>query len=606
MSSYQPPYAPDTDDTPPASTDDAPVAGSPLARASAGHSDGLRGLSRRLIAEGRVSEAAMHQAEEEARANETSLLKHIIDTGLVTARDATQAAAREYGLPVVDLNALRRDRFPPSRGMPENVLRRHHILPLMRVEHRLTVAVPFPSTLAALDELQFATGLSVDGVLAPIDQLEPAVENYLAQGNADSMLEALDDATGLDELEAETIPLDEEPTLDASTAGDDAPVVRYVNKILLDAIRRGASDIHFEPYESTYRIRYRIDGMLLEVAQPPFNLRTRIAARLKIMARLDISERRLPQDGAIKLRLSRNRSIDFRVNSLPTVYGEKIVLRLLDPTSAKLGIDALGFTPEQRAMYENALAAPQGMILVTGPTGSGKTVTLYTGLNQLNTAERNISTAEDPVEIKLPGVNQVNVLPRIGLDFATALRAFLRQDPDVIMVGEIRDLETAEVAVKAAQTGHLVLSTLHTNSAAETLTRLRNMGLASYNIASSVSLIIAQRLARKLCRHCREPADIPRQVLIEAGFTEDEIAGARLYRPVGCQQCTLGYSGRIGIYEVVPVDDEIDRLILAEASAMDIAAVARRQGYPDLRHSGLRKVLDGTTSLEEISRVTKD
>ncbi|MCD6008038.1 type IV-A pilus assembly ATPase PilB [Halomonas sp. IOP_31] len=606
MSSYQPPYAPDTADTPDAPADDAPTIDSTLARASAGHSDGLRGLSRRLIAEGLVSEAAMHRAEEEARANETSLLKHVIDSGLVPAREATQAAAHEYGLPIVDLDALRKEILPPHRDMPDQVLRRHCILPLIRVGHRLTVAVPYPSSLATLDELQFATGLSVEGVLAPIDQLEPAVESYLAQGDADTMLEALGDEEGLDGLEYGEQPLDEGAETGITASGDDAPVVKYVNKLLLDAIRRGASDIHFEPYETSYRIRLRIDGILHEVARPPFNMRTRIAARLKVMARLDISERRLPQDGAIKLRLSKNRSIDFRVNSLPTVYGEKIVLRLLDPASAQLGIDALGFTPRQKAIYEHTLAQPQGMILVTGPTGSGKTVTLYTGLNILNTAERNISTAEDPVEIKLQGVNQVNVQPKIGLDFATALRAFLRQDPDVVMVGEIRDLETAEIAVKASQTGHLVLSTLHTNSAAETLARLRNMGIAPFNIASSVSLIIAQRLVRKLCSHCKKPADIPRQALHEEGFSDDELAGATIYQPAGCNQCTLGYQGRLGIYEVVPIRTKIGRLIMQEANAMDIDEAARQEGYPDLRRSGLQKVLEGLTSLEEVNRVTKD
>ncbi|MDW5376739.1 type IV-A pilus assembly ATPase PilB [Halomonas sp. HP20-15] len=581
---------------------------SPLARASQNAAgDGLRGLSRRLLAEGLVDAAALQQAEQEASRQETSLLKHVIDTGLVPAREATQAAAHEYGLPIVDLDALRKEILPPHRDMPDQVLRRHCILPLIRVGHRLTVAVPYPSSLAMLDELQFATGLSVEGVLAPIDQLEPAVESYLAQADADNMLEALDEEEGLDGLEygnVEGVEEDDGPNISASS--DDAPVVKYVNKILLDAIRRGASDIHFEPYETSYRIRLRIDGILLEVARPPFNMRTRIAARLKVMARLDISERRLPQDGAIKLKLSKSRSIDFRVNSLPTVYGEKIVLRILDSASAKLGIDALGFTPTQKAIYETALGQPQGMILVTGPTGSGKTVTLYTGLNILNTDERNISTAEDPVEIKMPGINQVNVLPKIGLDFASALRAFLRQDPDVVMVGEIRDLETAEIAVKASQTGHLVLSTLHTNSAAETLTRLRNMGIAPFNIASSVSLIIAQRLARKLCSHCKKPADIPREALHEEGFSDEELAGATIYQPVGCNQCTLGYQGRLGIYEVVPIRSKIGRLIMQEANAMDIDDAARQEGYPDLRRSGLQKVLEGLTSLEEINRVTKD
>ncbi|MCG7598941.1 type IV-A pilus assembly ATPase PilB [Halomonas sp. McH1-25] len=569
-------------------------------------SESLSGLSRRLVEEGLLSEAAARRAEQENRESEVSLLQQIIDSGLVNAREATQVAAREYGLAMIDLDALRLDTLPPARDMPENVLRRHMTLPLRRTEHRLTVAVPFPASLASLDDLQFATGLSVEGVLASVDQLGPVLENYLAQGDASHMLAQLDnDGDAIGELAFEDELSEAEDTA-ITASSDDAPVVRFVNKILIDAIQRGASDIHFEPYESSFRIRFRIDGILLEVARPPFAMRSRIAARLKVMARLDISERRLPQDGAIKLRLSKQRSIDFRVNSLPTVYGEKIVLRILDPASAQLGIDALGFTPKQKAMYERALAQPQGMILVTGPTGSGKTVTLYTGLNILNTAERNISTAEDPVEIKVPGVNQVNVQPRIGLDFASALRAFLRQDPDVVMVGEIRDLETAEIAVKASQTGHLVLSTVHTNSAAETLTRLRNMGVAPFNIASSVSLIIAQRLARKLCPHCKQPAEIPREALLQEGFSDEELRDATLYHPVGCRQCTLGYKGRVGIYEVVPVSEAISRLIMQEGNSLELAAQARHEGHPDLRRSGLLKVLTGITSLEEVNRITKD
>lgn len=569
-------------------------------------SSALRGLAKRLVADGLLSEAAAQRAEREALNSEITMMQYVIDNGMVNAREATLTAAWEYGLPIIDLDALRLDALPPAREMPEKVLRRHKIMPLTRNAHRMTVAVPFPSTLALLDELQFATGLNVDGVLAPVDQLGPVLENYLAQADAGSMMEELADAgDAIGDLEFEEDPSESEDTA-ITASSDDAPVVKFVNKLLLDAIRRGASDIHFEPYETSFRIRFRIDGILLEVARPPFSMRSRIAARLKVMARLDISERRLPQDGAIKLKLSKSRSIDFRVNSLPTVYGEKIVLRILDPASARLGIDILGFTSAQRRMYERALAEPQGMILVTGPTGSGKTVTLYTGLNILNTAERNISTAEDPVEIKVPGVNQVNVLPKIGLDFASALRAFLRQDPDVVMVGEIRDLETAEIAVKASQTGHLVLSTVHTNSAAETLTRLRNMGVAPFNIASSVSLIIAQRLARKLCPHCKQSAEIPREALLKEGFSEDELHGATIYHPVGCRQCTLGYKGRVGIYEVVPVSDAISQLIMQEGNSLELDEQARREGHPDLRRSGLLKVLEGTTSLEEINRVTKD
>lgn len=568
--------------------------------------EALCGLSKRLVDNGLLSGPAALRAEQEAHDSDMPMMAYIIDNGMVSARDATLSAAWEYGLPLIDLDALRLDVLPPAQEMPEKVLRQHKIMPLRRSAHRLTVAVPFPSTLAQLDELQFATGLNVEGVLAPVDQLGPALENYLAQTDANGMMEELAEGDeDIDGLEFEE-DISQTEGMAITASSDDAPVVKFVNKILLDAIRRSASDIHFEPYETSFRIRFRIDGILLEVARPPFGMRARIAARLKVMARLDISERRIPQDGAIKLKLSKSRSIDFRVNSLPTVYGEKLVLRILDPATACLGIDALGFTATQRQMYEKALAEPQGMILVTGPTGSGKTVTLYTGLNILNTAERNILTAEDPVEIKVQGVNQVNVLPKIGLDFASALRAFLRQDPDVVMVGEIRDLETAEISVKASQTGHLVLSTVHTNSAAETLTRLRNMGVAPFNIASSVSLIIAQRLARKLCPHCKQPVEIPRDVLLKVGFTEDELQDAMIYHPVGCRHCTLGYKGRVGIYEVVPISTEISQLIMQEGNSLELDNAARRKGHPDLRRSGLLKVLNGMTSLEEINRVTKD
>ncbi|GEK73650.1 MULTISPECIES: type IV-A pilus assembly ATPase PilB [Halomonas] len=573
----------------------------------AGRPRGMRGLAHRLVAEGLLAEAAAQRAEQEARDAETSLLEHVITTGLVQARSATLTAAWEYGLPIIDLDALRLESLPDAADYPDRLLRKLGVLPLHRRGHRLTVAVPYPSTLAQLDELQFATGLTLEGILAPVDQLGPVLEAYLARSES-SMLDELsnvDDAVGELQFDEGVVDASDEQQA-AATAGDDAPIVKFVNKILLDAIRRGASDIHFEPYETSYRVRFRIDGILHDVAHPPFAMRSRIAARLKVMARLDISERRLPQDGAIKLKVSSSRSIDFRVNSLPTVYGEKLVLRILDPGSAQMGIEQLGFTPEQRAMYEGVLDHPQGMILVTGPTGSGKTVTLYTGINILNEIERNICTAEDPVEIKVPGVNQVNVLPKIGLDFASALRAFLRQDPDVVMVGEIRDLETAEIAVKASQTGHLVLSTVHTNSAAETLTRLANMGVAPFNIASSVSLIIAQRLARRLCPDCKQPADIPHEALLAQGFSEEEVQSATIYEPVGCQHCTQGFKGRVGIYEVVPISEAMSQLIMTHGNAMDFDTQAREEGHPDLRRSGLFKVMQGMTSLAEVNRVTKD
>ncbi|WP_280551854.1 type IV-A pilus assembly ATPase PilB [Halomonas sp. 25-S5] len=595
-------YRPPSPEMPP--TQPAPM---PSALHGATHRHGLRGLARRLVSDGLLGEAAAVRAESEAREAEMSLLEHLIEAGMVPARKATLTAAWEYGLPIIDLDAIRLESLPPAAEYPDKILRRLGVLPLVRHGHRLTVAVPYPSTLALLDELQFATGLTPEGVLAPVDQLGPVLEGYLARSER-SMLDELgdvDDAVGQLAFDEGVVDATDEQAAVAA-AGDDAPIVKFVNKILLDAIHRGASDIHFEPYETSYRVRFRIDGILHDVAHPPFAMRSRISARLKVMSRLDISERRLPQDGAIKLKLSTTRSIDFRVNSLPTVYGEKMVLRILDPSSAQMGIEQLGFTPEQRDMYEAVLDDPQGMILVTGPTGSGKTVTLYTGINILNQVERNICTAEDPVEIKVPGVNQVNVLPKIGLDFASALRAFLRQDPDVVMVGEIRDLETAEIAVKASQTGHLVLSTVHTNSAAETLTRLANMGVAPFNIASSVSLIIAQRLARRLCKRCKQPADIPREVLRQQGFTEEEVASSTIFEPVGCKHCTQGFKGRVGIYEVVPISNDMSHLIMTEGNSRDFDQLARKEGHPDLRRSGLLKVMQGLTSLAEVNRVTKD
>ncbi|OLO03834.1 type IV-A pilus assembly ATPase PilB [Salinicola socius] len=563
-------------------------------------------LAQRFIEHRLIGAAECKQAFREAADKQLTLLEFLVRAGRIDAREAGILAAREYGLPFMDLTQVDWDKLPVIEPVADRVIRRFPVLPLARDDRRLTVAIAFPATLANLDELQFTTGLAIEGVLVPFDQLERALAKRYQHQETSGMLEALGEASDSLTLDTSDADLASEAAAFDKGGEEDEPVVRFVNKILRDAIHRGASDIHFEPYESSYRIRFRVDGMLIEIARPPLNLRTRLAARLKVMARLDISERRLPQDGAMKIRLDANRAIDFRVNTLPTVFGEKIVLRLLDARTASFGIDALGFAPDQRRLFEVALVEPQGMILVTGPTGSGKTVTLYTGIHLLNTEERNISTAEDPVELKMPGVNQVNVQPRIGLDFASALRAFLRQDPDVVMVGEIRDLETAEIAVKAAQTGHLVLSTLHTNSAAETLTRLRNMGVASFNIASSVSLIIAQRLARLLCPRCKAPAEIPLEALRREGVSPEKLAGATLYRATGCDHCTLGYKGRIGIYEVVPVDDAMSQLIMADSHALDLARKARDAGFPGLRQSGIDKVLQGVTSLEEINRVTTD
>lgn len=561
------------------------------------------GLANRLIHCKLLNSDQAEKAEAASHTLGISLLQYLAKYRLVDSYAAATVAAYEYGLPVVDLDAIQLKALPAADHFPSRVLKSLNVLPLSHQEQHLTVAIPCPSVLAELDELKFSLGINnIEGVLAPIEQLETVLDSYLNHHRYAALKNTNDVVS-----HASSIDVQESATLDdAALNVDDGPVVELVNKVLLDAIDRGASDIHFEPYERHFRIRFRIDGVLIEVAQPPKAMRHQIAARLKIMARLDISERRLPQDGAIKLALSGARSLDLRINSLPTVYGEKIVLRLLDPAAVQLGIDQLGFTDDQRALYEQALKQPQGMILVTGPTGSGKTVSLYTGITLLNKVERNICTAEDPVEIKVPGINQVNVLPKIGLDFANALRAFLRQDPDVVMVGEIRDLETAEIAVKAAQTGHLVLSTVHTNSAAQTLTRLSNMGVSAFNIASSVSLIIAQRLARKLCNHCKEPADIPIEALYSEGFTDADIQQATLYQAVGCKKCTHGYKGRIGIYEVVPISETVRQLIMQHAPAVDIDRQARKEGYPGLRQSGFHYVTQGITSLEEINRISME
>ncbi|WP_193091391.1 type IV-A pilus assembly ATPase PilB [Halomonas colorata] len=561
------------------------------------------GLASRLIKNELLNHDQADKANKASQALDISLLQYVVEHKLVGSITAATAAAYEYGLPVIDLDAVQLQALPEASMFPSRLLKSLKVLPLALQKRQLTVAVFCPSVLCQLDELRFALdAITIEGILAPLDQLETVLDSYLNHHRY-AALKSTNDVVS----HSSSIDVQESATLDDTTLNvDDGPVVELVNKVILDAIDRGASDIHFEPYEQLFRIRFRIDGVLIEVAQPPKAMRHQIAARLKIMARLDISERRLPQDGAIKLALSDARSLELRINSLPTVYGEKIVLRLLDPAAVQLGIDQLGFTDDQRALYEQALKQPQGMILVTGPTGSGKTVSLYTGITLLNKVERNICTAEDPVEIKVPGINQVNVLPKIGLDFAHALRAFLRQDPDVVMVGEIRDLETAEIAVKAAQTGHLVLSTLHTNSAAQTLTRLSNMGVSAFNIASSVSLIIAQRLARKLCNHCKEPADIPIEALYSEGFMNADIQHATFYHAVGCKKCTQGYKGRIGVYEVVPVSEAVRQLIMQNAPAIDIDQQAKKEGYPGLRQSGFHYVTQGVTSLEEINRISKE
>jgi type IV pilus assembly protein PilB len=565
----------------------------------------LGGLPQRLVQDGVVEEPVMLEALNAARESKISVVTKLVTSGAANARDIAIAASSEFGVPLFDLDSINLD-LETVKLVADKLLAKHRVLPLFKRGKRLFLAVADPTNLHAIDEIKFQTGLGVEAVVVEDDKLQKAVDKAIEQ--ADQQISNFTEEEGIDLESLEVTGGDEEAEGNVSRDDiEDAPIVRFVNKLMLDAIRRGASDIHFEPYEKTYRVRFRMDGILKDMAQPPVQLAGKLSARLKVMSRLDIAERRIPQDGRIKMKLSKNRSIDFRVSTCPTLFGEKIVLRILDASQAMLGIDALGYEPFQKDLYLKNLARPQGMILVTGPTGSGKTVSLYTGLNILNREDTNISTAEDPSEINLPGVNQVNVNPKVGLTFAAAMRAFLRQDPDVIMVGEIRDLETAEIAIKAAQTGHLVLSTLHTNDAPQTLTRLVDMGVKPYAIATSVSLIIAQRLARRLCSNCKQPMDIPKEALLKEGFSEKDVAaGMKIYSPKGCQSCTDGYKGRVGIYQVLPVTDSIARIILAGGSAVEISDQAAKEGVWDLRRSGLEKVKQGMTSLEEVNSVTID
>ena len=562
----------------------------------------LTGLPRRLVEQNLITSQQAQQVLDKSRQDKTSFVTAAVASGQVKARPVALLASEEFGVPLLDLAAFDFE-VMPKELVSRELIEKHRVLPLFQRGNRLYIAQSDPSAMLAIDEIKFATGMTIEAILVEEDKLSHAVDKFLA-ANDNSLGDLGGDFEDVDLEDPDARAKEQEA--DKEGTGDDAPIVRFVNKMLLDAIKAGSSDIHFEPYEKRYRVRYRTDGVLHEVSSPPVNLAGKIAARLKVMSQMDISERRIPQDGRIKMKLSKSKAIDFRVNTLPTLWGEKIVLRILDPSSAKLGIDMLGYEPEQKALYMEALARPQGMILVTGPTGSGKTVSLYTGLNILNVEGTNISTAEDPVEINLEGINQVNVNARVGLDFAAALRSFLRQDPDVVMVGEIRDLDTASIAIKAAQTGHLVLSTLHTNSAAETLTRLANMGVPSFNIATSVSLIIAQRLARRLCSACKVPAEIPKETLLEAGFTEAQLQDAEIYKPVGCEQCKGGYKGRVGIYEVVKITDSISRIIMEGGNSIEISDAARKEGFNDLRTSALMKVAQGVTSLEEANRVTTD
>ncbi|MDE2157181.1 MAG: type IV-A pilus assembly ATPase PilB [Xanthomonadaceae bacterium] len=563
---------------------------------------GLTGMARRLVSEGVLPEADVRKAMADSSQQKATLAGWLLDRNLVDSFQLTQIASTEFGMPMMDVGAMN-PLIMPLDLISETLISKHQALPLFRRGKRLFVGIADPMQSHALDEIKFHSNCMVEPVLVERGSLQRVIESLL-----NNMRDTMPDMGGgeLDELELEVGDGEAETTgFDANTS-DDAPVVKFVNKILLDAIRRGASDIHFEPFETMYRVRFRMDGMLRAVSSPPLKMANRISSRLKVMAQLDIAEKRVPQDGRIKLNLSKTRSVDFRVSSLPTLFGEKIVLRILDATSARIGIEKLGYEPEQQKLYVDALHKPYGMVLVTGPTGSGKTVSLYTGLNMLNTAERNISTVEDPVEIRVEGINQVQQNVKRGMTFASALRSFLRQDPDVIMVGEIRDLETAEIAIKAAQTGHMVLSTLHTNDAPLTIARLMNMGIAPYNITSSVTLIIAQRLARRL-HDCKRPQNLPPDLLLKAGFSQADIdAGLTIYEPVGCDGCNEGYKGRVGIYQVMPMIEEIQKIVLNGGNALQIAEVARAAGVNDLRASALLKVKNGLTSLAEIDRVTTE
>jgi type IV pilus assembly protein PilB len=568
---------------------------------AASNSSPISGLARAMVQKGLLSERDATTLQDRANEAGVSFVEHLVTGKRFNQTEIAEFAAQTFGLPYLDLQAFDLDHLP-TKHIDAKALAGRRALPLFQRGNRLFVGLSDPTNRAAMDQIKFQSGLQVEPVVVEDTKLGAMIAKLQAS-SGQSLKEMVDDDMSADLAEVEV-----ETQQDTGADIDDAPVVKYIQKILLDAINAGASDIHFEPYEKVYRIRYRMDGQLYEVASPPLAIKEKIASRIKVISKLDISEKRVPQDGRMKLVLSKTRAIDFRVSTLPTLFGEKLVLRILDPTSATLGIEALGYEPDQKEALMSAIQRPYGMVLVTGPTGSGKTVSLYTCLNILNQPDINIATAEDPAEINLPGINQVNVNDKAGLTFAAALKAFLRQDPDVIMVGEIRDFETGEIAIKAAQTGHMVLSTLHTNDAPTTLTRLMNMGIAPFNIASSVILITAQRLARRLCPQCKRPADIPKEALLRAGFREEDLDGSwKPYMHVGCDACkNTGYKGRVGIYQVMPISDEINRIIMTNGNAIDIADQARREGIRDLRQSGLLKVRQGLTSLEEIEAVTNE
>lgn len=563
----------------------------------------LPGLARALVSAGKLDQRAAEDLYKKAQSARTSFIAELTGSGAVSAIDLAHTMSTAFAAPLLDLNAIDVQRLPKGL-LDAKICADYRIVVLSKRSNRLMVATADPSDQQAAEKIKFATQMGVDWVIAEYDKLSKLVESQSTTAS-----EAMDQIIGgdfeFDEMDTETTVTAD--TTDKASEVDDAPVVKFLHKMLLDAFNMRASDLHFEPYEHNYRVRFRIDGELREIASPPIAIKDKLASRIKVISRMDISEKRVPQDGRMKLKVGPDRVIDFRVSTLPTLFGEKIVIRILDPSSAKLGIDALGYEPEEKERLLEAISRPYGMVLVTGPTGSGKTVSLYTCLNMLNKPGINISTAEDPSEINLPGVNQVNVNEKAGLTFAAALKAFLRQDPDVIMVGEIRDLETADISIKAAQTGHLVLSTLHTNDAPTTLTRMMNMGIPTFNIASSVILITAQRLARRLCANCKEPLDVPRKALLEAGFKAEELDGTWTpYRPVGCSACNNGYKGRVGIYQVMPISEEIQRIILRGGSALDIAKQASAEGVRTLRESGLLKVKLGLTSLDEVLSVTNE
>lgn len=558
------------------------------------------GFIRRLVEEGQVSAENMQNALLNAKKANQDIVPYLINELKLSPLLIAETISVEFAEPVFDISTYDASLII-REDIDEKLITRYRVLPIFKHANVLFVATSNPTNIEAVDAIRFSSKMNTETIIVEHHKLEKLIEQNFAE---ESTFDFDDDF----DLDITIDTPDKNADEDEDEKGEEAPIVKYINKLLVDAIRMGASDLHFEPYEKVYRVRYRVDGVLRQIATPPLQLANRLASRLKVMSQMDISEKRVPQDGRIKLKLSKNKAIDFRVNSLPTLFGEKLVLRILDPSSAMLGIDALGYEPAQKKLFMDALDKPQGMLLITGPTGSGKTVSLYTGLNILNREDTNISTAEDPVEINLEGVNQVNVNNKVGLTFAVALKSFLRQDPDIVMVGEIRDLETAEIAIKAAQTGHMVLSTLHTNSAPETLTRLRNMGVPSFNIATSVNLVIAQRLARRLCSQCKEAVEVPEQSLLEMGFTEEDIVHPefQIYQPVGCSECRDGYKGRVGIYEVMKVTPEISRLIMEDGNAIQIANAADQAGFNNLRRSGLMKVMQGVTSLQEVNRVTSE